>query len=75
MERVKQALAKEVAMDKIQKGSTVNATKRITGMVVSHEIGTKLNIISVYDDWCTLEDMNGVGCIVGVPLSHVKLAM
>jgi len=60
-------------IETIEVGNLAFVVKKITGAVSSYDVGEQILVKHVCDDWCTIEDTRGKGCIVGVPLSHIKL--
>ena len=55
-------------VSEIKSGNLAIAVRKIKGMVDSHEIGTVLRVLRIYDNECTIELPEGGGCMVGVPL-------
>ncbi len=59
-----------IAIEKI-----VTPIKKITGIVIVYEPGDKLKVTGIdkKNHECTIEKLDGTGCIVGVPIKFLKL--
>ena len=56
----------------IKINSIVVSKKKINGEVMVHKKGVRLKVTDIYEDRCTIEEENGSGCIVNVPIIFLK---